>query len=819
LVLTGTALLAGCSNKKSESKPQTPIVTDLRQQPASEPAISAAQRLKLSTPAAGAAVTAEVTFKVSEILGRTFLYGSDLQYSAINDEELSLTLQSLAVGHVPATFRVVGNKLQLVADQSINFESDINHPERLLHEFSIIATTADTLTINIERASPTLVTVLGASTTAPARTSWVRSVQYVAQGNYLMFESSIEGPDGSIGEFMESLFPRETLVPNVYSPLLADPGLEPAAQRFRFLSFGPVFMNVPDVGRVQTATANRYLLNPSRPIEWYVTANVPDDYLDQIRTGLEGWNRYSQAMWARDMIHFAGRLPVDVKIGDPRFNVINWDNVAAAGAAYESSASDPTTGIQSHSLIYLPLAWVNIGKAYWASGQFSERQERAPEVLKAALARRSHLGRKLAVACLNEGMNHISFAARENPEEFAKSLLKGVLFHEVGHALGLAHNFKGSLSYDPTNPQNFSTSIMDYNQYNIEKDAYESVASANGPLLEYDRQILSVLYNNGNDIRSSDKVLPVCEDGEADSRAGGVDPLCLRYDSGANPVEQLEKTLKLILDDSSSIGRTKSLGAALRALEGELPHPSGVTTLSDTAQSIDGLLLAMRGTLSFYFTAGAQSLSYMARANVTNLYLYRPGTLLPGFVEADMRRSILSSLQTTLSFESLPANVLAAVTDVKTAADAWIRQTPALQTVPADQRDAVVTALLGVFDRLNDQASKGATGILPNLRARVLSTIVRVKTAQFFMSQESGVSLDYENEALRLLETALTTPAAAQSRLTTERLIAAASLKSFQDTQAGQEARARVVTVVTAELAAASNARVREEMRALLKAL
>ena len=79
-------------------------------------------------------MVAKVTLSKAAILGadKTFLYGADIQYSAQQDNDYSLILQSLALGHDIVRFRIVNDTLQMVADQTYLFESDVNHPERLL---------------------------------------------------------------------------------------------------------------------------------------------------------------------------------------------------------------------------------------------------------------------------------------------------------------------------------------------------------------------------------------------------------------------------------------------------------------------------------------------------------------------------------------------------------------------------------------------------------------------------------------------------------------------------------------------------------------
>ena len=41
---------------------------------------------------------------------------------------------------------------------------------------------------------------------------------------------------------------------------------------------------------------------------------------------------------------------------------------------------------------------------------------------------------------------------------------------------------------------------------------------------------LSAIYDESRDVAATDRVLPACNDAEADQEQGGVDPLCQRYD-------------------------------------------------------------------------------------------------------------------------------------------------------------------------------------------------------------------------------------------------------------------------------------------------
>ena len=83
IVFIALSFLAACAQKAE----QNPIISDLHVTPVGATTHSPGQIKKMSNPAANNAVTSEVSFLKSEILNREFLYGSDLQYSAIPDTQ------------------------------------------------------------------------------------------------------------------------------------------------------------------------------------------------------------------------------------------------------------------------------------------------------------------------------------------------------------------------------------------------------------------------------------------------------------------------------------------------------------------------------------------------------------------------------------------------------------------------------------------------------------------------------------------------------------------------------------------------------------
>ncbi len=154
---------------------------------------------------------------------------------------------------------------------------------------------------------------------------------------------------------------------------------------------------------------------------------------------------------------------------------------------------------------------------------------------------------------------------RDLPEEFIGQVIREIVAHEVGHTLGLRHNFKGSswkkLS-DVLSPSSESRaitgSIMDYNpaeyaQSEIEQSDF--VSQTTGP---YDDWAIAYGYSqfsSGGDVKSEGDMLKtilsrVAEDGLAygtdeDTSEFGPDPYTYRYDNGDDPIAYAKHRMAL----------------------------------------------------------------------------------------------------------------------------------------------------------------------------------------------------------------------------------------------------------------------------------
>jgi hypothetical protein len=141
------------------------------------------------------------------------------------------------------------------------------------------------------------------------------------------------------------------------------------------------------------------------------------------------------------------------------------------------------------------------------------------------------------------------------PEWFVGPLLADLTSHEVGHTIGLRHNFKASSIYSAAEINSealkgkkpWSGSVMDYNPVNINKGSgpvqgdyapsgiglYDMWAIEYGYTLEDPKEVLK---------KVADPKLVFLTDEDV----GGPDPLARPYDMGSNPLDYANNQMRLV---------------------------------------------------------------------------------------------------------------------------------------------------------------------------------------------------------------------------------------------------------------------------------
>ena len=142
------------------------------------------------------------------------------------------------------------------------------------------------------------------------------------------------------------------------------------------------------------------------------------------------------------------------------------------------------------------------------------------------------------------------------PEWFVGPMLAELVAHEVGHTLGLRHNFKGSSVYDldvinseeMKDVKPWSASVMDYNGINIRMPGSGEIQgnySSDG-IGPYDFWAIEYGYTTGD----LDKVLSRVSEPElayaTDEDTFGPDPRARRYDLAEEPLDYANSQMELV---------------------------------------------------------------------------------------------------------------------------------------------------------------------------------------------------------------------------------------------------------------------------------
>jgi hypothetical protein len=147
------------------------------------------------------------------------------------------------------------------------------------------------------------------------------------------------------------------------------------------------------------------------------------------------------------------------------------------------------------------------------------------------------------------------------PEWFVGPMLRDLTMHEIGHTLGLRHNFKASGIYSleeinaPEHQGRANTgSVMDYNPININfgKPGEHGAGQVQGDYAmmtigPYDHWVIEYGYSLEDDLspilaRVSEPELAYATDEDT----WGPDPLARRFDLGRNPLDYAETQMRLV---------------------------------------------------------------------------------------------------------------------------------------------------------------------------------------------------------------------------------------------------------------------------------
>ena len=252
-----------------------------------------------------------------------------------------------------------------------------------------------------------------------------------------------------------------------------------------------------------------------KPIVYYLDPGTPEPIRSALMEGTAWWNQAFEAAGYKDAFQVK-LLPADADPMDVRYNLVQWVHRSTRGWSYGASIIDPRTG--------------EIIKGKVTLGSLRVRQD--------YLIAQGLVG------------NFESVAAPANDPMMAMSLdrLRQLAAHEVGHTLGLPHNYMASTQG--------RASVMDYptmvaNVKGASIDLSDAYAKGIGT---YDKWSIRYGYEQfapgANEKQELDKLVKQMQATglgfltDQDARPeGSAHPATHLWDNGANAVDELRRVM------------------------------------------------------------------------------------------------------------------------------------------------------------------------------------------------------------------------------------------------------------------------------------
>lgn len=491
-------------------------------------------------------------------------------------------------------WRRVGDRVHLVR-KNVRFRAqegtpiaqavDFGHNDSVLFSLKIesIHPQRKSLLVNISPVFISDLPPLARSIAADARFDKTRStwgaikafpknVELRVQAVYTSTRSMDTIPD-SRGIQLTLHYSLAELPSNNYRPRIADDRVGhfmTAVKDYSSQTSDEPFIRYVNRWHLEKADKNAKLSTPKDPIIFYIEKTVPHRFRPYIRQGILEWNKAFEKIGFADAIEV--RIQQDHEDWDPedaRYNTIRW--IVGASFAIGPSRVNPLTGQILDADILIGESWIR----YWQREYMTffdelehERDHPVDRSSRFQCQMASGLARQMRFMASVLQARGLTDEEGELPEEFIGQGLKTLTMHEVGHTLGLRHNFKAStiFSLDDLNNKRDEAligSVMEYDAVNIAPEGKKQGDYYTSTIGPWDYWAIEYAYKP-LDANKSEAELP--ELGKIASRVAtpeltygtdedafwyryrDLDPLVNRWDLGADPLEFAKQRREVVVE-------------------------------------------------------------------------------------------------------------------------------------------------------------------------------------------------------------------------------------------------------------------------------
>lgn len=297
--------------------------------------------------------------------------------------------------------------------------------------------------------------------------------------------------------------------------------------------------------RLKKKNPSAAMSEPVKPIIYYLDNGTPEPIRSALLEGGRWWNQAFTAAGFKDAFRVE-ILPEGADPMDIRYNMINWVHRSTRGWSYGASVTDPRTG--------------EIIKGNVTLGSLRVRQD--------------YLIAQGLLAPYEKGV-----PADDKMLKLALARLRQLSAHEIGHTLGIMHNYAASVSN--------RASVMDYPHPQVaitssgELDFSQAYAINIG---DWDKLAIRYGYTQFSEKENEAKALDaMLRDGAAkglqfiadrDARApGGAHPQAHLWDNGSDATEELLHVIKVRSKALSTFGMNNIQQGTANALLEDLLVP------------------------------------------------------------------------------------------------------------------------------------------------------------------------------------------------------------------------------------------------------